>query len=385
MGGSHAHAALGESRELRRLALLVIAPVALLAAIAMALLWPGSVDVQEGGAAPEATGTVLALHPEECPPEATVEAANGCGTAEVRLDGADGPVEVAMPYGPGAPVIAEGDDVVLIETGPDGATYDIVDHQRGSGLLVLAGAFALAMVAFGRWRGLTALVGLTVTFALLVLFVVPAILEGRSPVLVALVGSAVIALTVLYLTHGFALSTTVALIGTLGSLLLTGVLAWASVHLLHLTGVTDDVSTAVGTTHSVNMQGLLLAGIVIGSLGVLDDVTVTQAVTVTELAHASPSYRFGQLYRAGSRVGRAHIASVVNTIVLAYAGSSLPLIVLIVASNDSFGVVTTQVIAQEIVRSAVATLGLVAAVPITTALAALVARHAARAEPAPTS
>lgn len=388
MGGSHAHAALGESRELRRLALLVIAPVAVLAAIALALLWPGTVEVQAGGAAPEATGTVLALHPEECPPATTVEAVNGCGTVDVRLDGADGQgevVELSMPYGPGAPVIAEGDDVVLIETGPDGATYDIVDHQRGTGLLVIAGAFALAMVAFGRWRGLSALVGLAVTFALLVLFVVPAILEGRSPVLIALVGSAVIALTVLYLTHGFALSTTVALIGTLGSLLLTGVLAWASVHLLHLTGITDDVSTAVGTTHSVNMQGLLLAGIVIGSLGVLDDVTVTQAATVTELAHASPSYRFGQLYRAGSRVGRAHIASVVNTIVLAYAGSSLPLIVLIVASNDSLGVVTTQVIAQEIVRSAVATLGLVAAVPITTALAALVARHAAATEAAATS
>jgi uncharacterized membrane protein len=132
----------------------------------------------------------------------------------------------------------------------------------------------------------------------------------------------------------------------------------------------------------INMQGLLLAGIVIGSLGVLDDVTVTQAATVTELAHANPAYGFRDLYGAASRVGRSHIASVVNTIVLAYAGSSLPLLILIVAGDDSLGgVVTDQVVAQEIVRSAVATLGLVAAVPITTALAAFtqhrVQQHAA--------
>jgi len=131
-------------------------------------------------------------------------------------------------------------------------------------------------------------------------------------------------------------------------------------------------------SQGINTEGLLLAGIVIGSLGVLDDVTVTQAATVTELARANPFYRFSQLYRAGSRVGRSHIASVVNTIILAYAGSSLPLLILIVANNDSLGgVVTDQIVAQEIVRSVAATLGLIAAVPLTTALAALAFRKAA--------
>ena len=148
----------------------------------------------------------------------------------------------------------------------------------------------------------------------------------------------------------------------------------------HRTDITDDISTAVGIQHSVNMQGLLLAGIVIGSLdvlGVLDDVTVTQAATVTELARASPAYGVGHLYRAGSRVGRCYIASVVNTILLAYAGSSLRLLILILANNDSLGgVVTDQIIAQEIVRSVVATLGLIAAVPVTTALVAVASRNA---------
>ena len=121
----------------------------------------------------------------------------------------------------------------------------------------------------------------------------PAILAGEPPLLVAIVGSAAIMLAVLYLTHGLTLSTTVAVLGTLASLALTGVLAALSGSALHLTGFTDDISTSLGTTHAVNMQGLLLAGIMIGTLGVLDDVTVTQAATVTELARANPTYRPG--------------------------------------------------------------------------------------------
>jgi uncharacterized membrane protein len=164
----------------------------------------------------------------------------------------------------------------------------------------------------------------------------------------------------------------VAVLGTLVALTLTGVLSAVTVSALHLTGMTDDLSTSVGMSLEINMQGLLLTGIVIGSLGVLDDVTITQAATVTELAQANPAYGFMDLYRAASRVGRSHIASVVNTIVLAYAGSSLPLLILIVSSDNSLGgALTDQVIAQEIARSAVATLGLVAAVPITTLLATL--------------
>lgn len=376
MGSHHGRHAAPETRRMRRVALAVIAPIAVVTGVALVWLWPtGGVDVpQQYAAAEQLTGEVVALDRQRCR-EKLSDDVNGCGTAEVRLtagSGADGEVEVPLPNGPGAPEIAAGDHVVLIVTvGPDGESYAIVDHQRGSGLWVVVAAFALAVVAFGRWRGVAALAGLAVTFALLVFFVVPAILAGEPPLLVAIVGSAAIMLTVLYLTHGLALSTTVAVLGTLASLTLTGLLSMAAVSALHLTGVTDDLSTSLGTTHGVNMEGLLLAGIVIGSLGVLDDVTVTQSATVGELARANPTYGFGQLYRAGSRVGRSHIASVINTIILAYAGSSLPLLILVVASSDSLGgVVTDQVIAQEIVRSAVATLGLIAAVPVTTALAA---------------
>lgn len=373
---------------MRRLALLVIVPIAIATLAALIWLWPSSIPTPEhAGSAEQLNADVTDVQEVECTQELSDDV-NGCGTALVQVtDGAQqgDELEAPLPNGPGAPTVSEGDHVVLIATdSPDGAIYSIVDHQRGGELWLLAAAFALAVVAFGRWRGLAALGGLAVTFALLLLFVIPAILEGQPPLLIAIVGSAAIMLTVLYLTHGFALSTTVAVLGTLASLALTGLLATVSVSAMHLTGITDDNSGFLGIAEAVDMQGLLLAGIVIGSLGVLDDVTVTQSVTVTEIARANPTYGFLHLYRAGSRVGRSHIASVINTIILAYAGSSLPLLILIAANDGSFGgVVTTQIIAQEIVRSGVATLGLIAAVPMTTALAALSARRTAGGNAAP--
>ena len=375
MTGGHAHAA-PESRRLRTVALLVIAPIAVLTLAAMVWLWPsGDTQGAEDVAGTQVAGEVTSIDLVTCEDGLAGET-NGCGTAQVRLlegTGSGRSVEVDLPNGIGAPEIDEGDSVVvLVSDTPDGDVYSVVDQQRGTGLWLLVLASALALFAFGRWRGITALAGLVVTFGVLLWFIVPAILDGESPILVALVGSAAIMLSVLYLTHGFMLATTVALVGTVASFVLTGLLAYVAVAGLHLTGVTDDLSQAVGTNYDIDMRGLLLAGIVIGSLGVLDDITVTQAATVGELARANPGYGFRQLYGAANRVGRAHIASVVNTIILAYAGSSLPVLVLVVADNGSLGeAVTDQFLAQEIVRSLVATLGLIAAVPITTALAAL--------------
>jgi uncharacterized membrane protein len=386
MGAHHPRHAAIESRRTTYAALAVVVPLAAITLAAMAWLWPsGTPDSDQPRAMQQVGGLVTEVQPEPCPEQEGEEGApseaGSCGTAVVRVTegaGAGQVVATPLPRGPGAPEVSEDDEVQLIRSSaPDGDTWSIVDHQRDTGLWVLAAAFAFAVVAFGRWRGATALVGLAVTFTLLLSFVVPAILAGEPPLLVAIVGSSAIVLSVLYLTHGFSAWTTVAVVGTLASLALTGLLSALAVGSLELTGFTDDLSTSVGTAYGVDMRGLLLAGIVIGSVGVLDDVTVTQAATVGEIARADPAYGVRDLYRAGTRVGRAHVASVINTIVLAYAGSSLPLVILVVANNDSFGqVVTDQIIAQEVVRSAVATLGLVAAVPITTGLAAMVARRA---------
>ncbi|MDQ7906406.1 YibE/F family protein [Phytohabitans sp. ZYX-F-186] len=384
-----------------RVALIVLACAAAVTIAAMALLWPrGDVGGDQPRDEAQATGDVVAVTTAPCPqsPDTPQVVPSGgpqeCGTVTVKIT--SGPdegkqIETDLPRGPGAPQISLGDRLTLVHTEgtASGVDYQILDHQRGTGLWVLGVAFALAVVAFGRLRGLAALGGLAITFGVLLFFIVPAILDGRSPLLVAVVGSAAIMLSVLYLTHGFTVPTTVAVLGTLTSLTLTGLLAAASTAALHLTGVGTEETNFLTITYSdVNMQGLLLAGILIGSLGVLDDVAVTQAATVSELAHANPALSAIRLYRSAARVGRAHITSVINTLVLAYAGASLPLLILLAAGNARLGeALTSQMLAQEIVRSVVGTMGLIAAVPITTALAAFAAtrrpRQARRPKPAP--
>jgi uncharacterized membrane protein len=383
-----------------RTALIVLACAAVVTIVAMVLLWPrGDTGADQPREEAQATGDVVAVAITPCPelpddPQATPRGGpQDCGTVTVKLT--SGPdkgkqIETDLPRGPGSPEISQGDHLTLIHTEgtASGVDYQILDHQRGTGLWVLGIAFALAVMAFGRWRGLAALGGLAITFGVLLFFIVPAILDGRSPLLVAVVGSAAIMLSVLYLTHGFTVPTTIAVLGTLTSLTLTGLLATGATAMLHLTGVgTEETNYLSIVFADVNMQGLLLAGILIGSLGVLDDVAVTQAVTVSELAHANPALSATRLYRAAGRVGRAHITSVINTLVLAYAGASLPLLVLFAAGNARPGeALTSQMLAQEIVRSVVGTLGLIAAVPITTALAAFAAtrkpRQATAARPA---
>ena len=375
----HAHGDLPELPHARRITLMLLIPAVLLTVLGMLLLWPRDAPTAAGSADGPVmvTGEVVSVTPEECPPVPEGDKPDeNCGTVTVRLDNGV-TATTTVPSGPGAPEVAAGDDVTLMAlNSEDGSTaYSITDHRRGSELWILGAAFALAVIAFGRWRGLTALAGLAVTFGILLYFIVPAILDGRSPVAVAVVGAAAIMLIVLYLTHGLSMTTTIAVAGTLASLAITAVLAAVATSAVHLTGVADETSNFLTITQGdVNMQGLLLAGIVIGSLGVLDDVTVTQSATVTELSLANPAYGFRRLYSAATRIGRAHIASVINTIVLAYAGASLPLMLLFAAGDTPVGeVLTTPLIAQELVRSAVGTIGLVAAVPITTALAAFLA------------
>lgn len=364
---------------MNRIAWAVLVPLAAATLVGLVLLWPSATPPPAQPPAPEFKGVVLALQAEECTGE-QVGPPSSCGTVTARISTPEGDREIEAPLSrsPSAPDLSVGDEVVVAASeSPDGPIYGVVDHQRGFELVLVLVALSLALVAFGRWRGFTALVGFVITFGVLFVFIVPSVIAGSSPVLVALVGASLITLSVLYLTHGASLPTTVAVLGTMTALALTAGLSELTVQLLRLTGTTDDVSTAVATTYGIDTRGLLVASIIIGSVGVLDDVTVTQAATVTEISRANPSYGVGQLFGAAARVGRSHIASVVNTVVLAYAGSSLPLLVLVVANNDSVvKVATTQLIAQEVARSAVATLGLIAAVPLTTALAALGARTA---------
>ena len=239
----------------------------------------------------------------------------------------------------------------------------------------LAAVFALVIVAVARWRGLLAMVGIVVAFLVLVIFLLPALRDGAPAVPVALVASAVILYVVIYLAHGVSLRTSAALLGTLTSLLLAALLSWAAIGLAHLTGLSEEQNNQVTAyMGNVSITGLLLAGFIIGSLGVLNDVTVTQASTVFELAAVVDQKSRRTIFLGAMRVGRDHIASTVYTLVLAYAGSSLPLLLLFTVANRSLGdVLTSESVAIEIARSAVGGIALALSVPLTTAIATVLA------------
>lgn len=319
-------------------------------------------------------GQVLTTAPQPAPP-----GAGRCVLTQVAVD--SGPNAGAATLlesspGPGQPKFVVGDHVRLVRQVDDqGATsYAFYDFERGWSLVALAIAFAVVIVAVARWRGLLALVGIVVAFAVLVVFLLPALRDGAPAIPVALVASAAILYAVIYLAHGVSLRTSAALLGTLTALLLAAGLSWAAIQLAHLTGLSDDQNATVSAyLGNVSIGGLLLAGFIIGSLGVLNDVTVTQASTVFELAHLGGSRR--AIFLGAIRVGRDHIASTVYTLVLAYAGSSLPLLLLFSVANRSLtDVLTSESVAIEIARSAVGGVALALSVPLTTAIAAALAR-----------
>jgi uncharacterized membrane protein len=260
----------------------------------------------------------------------------------------------------------------ILEQAGQPTFYNIRDLERGRPMVALAALFVLAVIAFGRWQGVRSLIGLACSFAVIVGFVVPAILRGRSPVPVALVGAMAIMLASLYLSHGVGRKTTAAVVGTALALALTGALTAGFVELTALTGLaSEDALNANFQVGGISLQGLLLAGIILGGLGVLDDVTVSQASLVFELRRADPAAGFAELTGGALAVGRDHVAASVNTLFLAYAGASLPLLVLFVSGGDPLGtVVTAEAVAVEVVRTLCGSVGLIAAVPLTTVLAA---------------
>lgn len=274
-----------------------------------------------------------------------------------------------FPDEPGQPGFEIGEAVLLsvtpFEDGSVGIQY--ADRNRDVLLGVLALLFGAAVVGLGRFRGVAALVALALSVAMLVFFILPAIIAGKDAVLVALVGGGAIMMISLYLAHGYNRLTHSAALGAFAALALTAALSWAVVTLGRFTGLVTEESFFLLSLPGVDLNGILLAGIVLGALGALDDVTVTQASAVWEVHGANPSLGFSDLYAAGLRVGRDHIVSTVNTLLLAYAGASLPLLILFTLSEQPLGIVaSSEVVALEIARTLVGSIGLVSAVPLTT-------------------
>lgn len=280
--------------------------------------------------------------------------------------------------GPGQPSLAAGDELRIVrQTAPDGTPmYTFDDYARGLPLALIAAVFVIVIIVVARWRGLRALLGLGFAFAVLVMFLLPALLDGKPAIPVALVAGSLILYAVLYLAHGVNLRTSSALLGTLTSMLIAAVLSWAVIEMTRLTGLSEEQNTNVATyIENVSITGLLLAGFIIGSLGVLNDVTITQASAAFELAALDKAATRREIFAAAMRVGRDHIASTVYTLVLAYAGGALPLLLLFsVAGRSIRDVLVGDAVAIEIARSAVGGVCLALSVPLTTGIAVLLAR-----------
>jgi uncharacterized membrane protein len=390
-GHGHGHGpAAPASRRVRLLLIWLLAPLAVATVAGMIVLYPwGKADPTS--VVPQGTpvgASITTTNTGPCLAQGQVQVgdqsdpdAKPCLTVDLTMT--DGPatgkqLKLTVPIEPSTPRFAAGDAVVLAYNGgnaADPASFQLVDFQRGTPLLVLAALFAVAVLVLGRWQGLAALVALGLSFLVIALFILPAILAGENPLVVAIAGAGAIMFIALYLTHGLSARTSAAVLGTLVSLALIGVLSAIFSAAASLTGLDDSTSTLIGSLgHGIDARGLLLAGVVIGALGVLDDVTVTQTSAVWELRRANPDLSWQELYRSGLRIGRDHVGSAVNTLVMAYAGAALPVLLYSSISGVGLGALLgSEEIAQEIIRTLAGSVGIVAAVPVTTVLAALIA------------
>lgn len=386
---SSSAASLRLPERLRRMVSVVVGVFVVATLVGLVVLWPPPTPRDRSGG----LGTPVDLVTATVTDAPVVPCRSGlpgaalvCRDVTARLD--SGPEKgqsttLSITESPDQPTLSDGDKVILGRAADPGVpvAYYFSDFQRRTPLLVLGVLFALAVVGLARWRGAAALLGLGISLLVLVRFVLPAILAGESALGAAVVGSAMIALVIIYLAHGVSARTTTAVLGTLTALALTALLGVVFVAATNLTGLSSEEGTYLRGVLgiSVNLRGMLLAGIVIGGLGVLNDVTVTQASAVWEIYLANPAVTAKDLYSSAMRIGRDHIASTVDTLVLAYAGAALPLFVIFTVADRRLGdVLTGEIVAQEIVQTLVGSLGLIAAVPITTWLACLLVTRSVR-------
>jgi uncharacterized membrane protein len=362
----------------------VVAVLALATLAGVVVLWPGNVEsgIAEGVLVDSERGTVERVEETVCPGLIGQD----CKQVFVRLEsGPESGELVQLQLGGQGfdPDVDPGDEVRVTKT-PEpapgaeplaGTGYGFVDFERRGTMLWLAVLFVAAVLVLGRLRGALSLLGLAASLALVLVFVVPSILDGNSPLAVAVTGSLAIALVTIPLAHGRGPKSLAALLGTAGSLLLTAGLAVVFTELTHLTGLSSEEAVFLQLGQAdLSLEGLLLAGMVIGALGVLDDVTISQASTVLALRRANPALGFRELFGRALHVGRDHVSATVNTLVLAYVGAGLPALLLFSAADLGVSEVANfEIVAKEIVATLVGSIGLICAVPITTGLAAWLA------------
>ena len=422
MGAGHSHAPQGHTdptpRALaaRKRANLILAailiPLTLLTLAAMALLWPsGSKDgiklASPYAAAPGVTfdtGKIQRVVVGSCSDAQTSGdaaaqpgASGGDAAAQPPQEGSQCTFAYTEPDKGGNPVkvvinpdiakshgVKPGDNIRYLNlskaqgasAGQGSPAYVFVDFVRTLPIIFLALLYAVVVIAVARWRGLRALIGLVGAYVVLVSFMLPGLVEGKPPLLLALVGSTVIMIGVLYFAHGFSARTSTALLGTMFGLAITSLLAAWATDAANLAGVgSHDAATLTNMSDNISISGIILCGLIISGLGVLNDVTITQSSAVWELWELAPETSARQLFTSAMRIGRDHIASTVYTIAFAYAGAALPILILVMLYERPLGdALTSAELSEEVIRTLVGSVGLVLAVPVTTLIAVLVVK-----------
>lgn len=375
-----------------RILLAAITIPLLLATIAgLALLWPrgatavGSLPLGAGGVSLE-RGVVTFV-------EEAGAVTDPFAGAAVRVDlstgaGAGQEVPVQVPVEILAGGLDVGDRITVMFT-PDamgtGSPYVFYDFVREAPIGLLGVLYLVVVVAVARWKGLAAVVGLVGSLAVTAVFVLPAIMAGTDPLAVVVVGSSAMMFLAVYLAHGVSIKSTTALLGTFAGMIVMVLLGAVSISGANLTGAQSDDALTLGTAFpELSLQAVLLCGLVIAGLGALNDVTITQASAVWELHAADPNMSRAQLVRGGMQIGRDHIASTIYTLAFAYVGSALPMLLLAALIDRTLlDTLMASEIAEEIVRTLVASVGLILAIPFTTALAAALVPAAGRRAPRP--
>jgi len=447
MGAGHSHASLDHSEptpqamaarsKANRILAAVLIPLALLTLAGMAALWPSGSKEGISLANPYSTapgvtfdtGTIQSVLTGSCMQGPGQQGSNQQGTGQQSSgqqgsnqqgsgqpsttqqppsQGSECTFAVTEPDKGGSPVkvvinpdvasshgVKPGDQIRYLNlsnvqgaTGSQGSpAYIFVDFVRTLPIILLAVLYAVVVIAVARWRGLRALIGLVGAYFVLANFLLPGLVEGKPPLLLALVGSTVIMIGVLYFAHGFSARTSTALLGTIFGLAITALLAAWATDAANLAGVgSHDAATLVNTSSNISISGVILCGLIISGLGVLNDVTITQSSAVWELYELAPASSARKLFTSAMRIGRDHIASTVYTIAFAYAGAALPILIIVMLyDRPLMDTLTSAELSEEVIRTLVGSIGLVLAIPVTTLIAVLVVKatgvKAAGAEP----
>lgn len=411
MGAGHFHTAqehadptpraLAARKKANLILAAILIPLTLLTLVAMALLWPSGskegitlaspyaaapgVSFDTGKIQRVVTGSCMdALAPGQAGAETAPQQGSECTFAFTDPDKGGSPVKVVINPDVAKSHGVEAGDIIryLNLSRVQGAdaqgapAYVFVDFVRTLPIIFLAVLYAIVVIAVARWRGLRALIGLVGAYGVLVSFMLPGLVEGKPPLLLALVGSTVIMIGVLYFAHGFSARTSTALLGTMFGLAITALLAAWATDAANLAGVgSHDSATLANISGNISISGIILCGLIISGLGVLNDVTITQSSAVWELWELAPETSARQLFTSAMRIGRDHIASTVYTIAFAYAGAALPVLILVMLYERPLGdALTSAELSEEVIRTLVGSVGLVLAIPVTTLIAVLVVK-----------